>query len=148
MRALTLWQPWAHLVVHGAKRIENRPLTLQNTAQRQIGQQVAIHAGRASAAVVSAAGITVAAAAALLADATATLPRGAIVGVATVRGVHVWPWAELPREQRVWAHGPLLIELDQVRALATPIPCRGFLGFWPVIDPIADQVREQLEVRR
>ena len=41
MRALTLWQPWAHAVAHLGKRIENRPWKPWPAV---IGTRVAIHA--------------------------------------------------------------------------------------------------------
>jgi len=42
MRALTLRQPWAWAIVHGQKRIENRPWKPWRDI---IGQRIAIHAG-------------------------------------------------------------------------------------------------------
>jgi hypothetical protein len=134
MRAITLSQPWADLVVYGTKRIENRSLTLQGPARALIGQQVAIHAGR-----------KVEIAVALLRGFTLPMQAGVLTGVATVKSVHVYPWSELPRDQDVWANGPLLIELADVRALPTPIPCRGFLGFWPLITEFEARLRAQLE---
>lgn len=40
MRALPLWQPWADLVVSGAKRVETRPRPISTI----VGERVAIHA--------------------------------------------------------------------------------------------------------
>lgn len=41
MKALPLWQPWAQLVVIGAKRVETRHWPAPNYV---VGQRVAIHA--------------------------------------------------------------------------------------------------------
>jgi hypothetical protein len=43
MRALTIWQPWATLIVLGKKPVENRDWP---APQSVIGQRVAIHGGR------------------------------------------------------------------------------------------------------
>lgn len=43
MQALTIWQPWASLIVHGFKRIENR--TWAPPADL-VGTTIAIHAGK------------------------------------------------------------------------------------------------------
>lgn len=40
MRALPLWQPWADLVVNGAKTVETRPRPCRTI----VGQRIAIHA--------------------------------------------------------------------------------------------------------
>lgn len=42
MKALTIWQPWASLIAHGAKPYEFRGWT---PPARLIGQRIAIHAG-------------------------------------------------------------------------------------------------------
>jgi hypothetical protein len=44
MRALTIWQPFADLIVSGRKRVENRSWA---PAASAIGQRIAIHAGKA-----------------------------------------------------------------------------------------------------
>lgn len=43
MPALTVWQPWASLIVFGPKRVENRPWPIP---KRFIGTCIAIHAGK------------------------------------------------------------------------------------------------------
>lgn len=40
MRALPFWQPWADLVVNGAKKVETRPRSISTI----VGERVAIHA--------------------------------------------------------------------------------------------------------
>ena len=43
MKALTLWEPWASAIIHGPKRIENRPWKPWDSV---MGQRIAIHAGK------------------------------------------------------------------------------------------------------
>lgn len=131
MRALSLSQPWASVVVHGPKRIENRPIALVGGARKLVGEVIALHAAKswdpdAVAFIASAApsyGPPVHA-------------RGALIGTARVVEVATLEWwrdsGKLPADQQRWAFGPLCILLDEVRALAAPVPCRGMLGFWVV----------------
>lgn len=126
-RALTVRQPWAHLVAHGGKTIENRRV---RTTYRG---PVAVHAGK-----------TLAVAewewarrrygARALPDQD-DLARGAVIAVANLSGCHAygWPsqchtaaceaWGEAGGDTWHWV-------LDDIRPLAVPIPARGQLGLW------------------
>ncbi len=57
-----------------------------------------------------------------------SLPRGAIVGSATVLG---WIDSEVGQGEP-WFCGPYGWVLDNVEKLDKPIPCRGQLGLWKV----------------
>lgn len=132
LRALTLWQPWAHAVAHLGKRIENRPWRPWPSI---VGQVVAIHA----AAKVSLA--DEAEAAAFIRQRTGHVvpggvPRGAIVATARVMGV-------VTASASPWFMGPYGWTLDDVIALPAPVPCRGAQGLWPVPPEVAAQVFEQ-----
>jgi len=109
VRALTIRQPWAALIAHGAKRIENRTW---GTAWRGT---LLIHAAKSAdpypdgVAWVDGADV-----------------RSAIVAVATLADIHVCdgecsPWAEAGRHHWV---------LSDVRPVAEPVPCKGALGLW------------------
>lgn len=109
IRALTIRQPWAALIAHGIKRVENRTW---GTAWRGT---LLIHAAKGADpypdGVPWVDGADV---------------RSAIVAVATLADVHVCdgacsPWAEPGRHHWV---------LTDVRALAEPVPGRGALGLW------------------
>lgn len=138
MRALS--QPWASVVVHGPKRIENRPLPLIHGAGRLLGQTIAVHAAKS----------WDADAVAFIARAAPdyTPPdhaRGALIGTARIADVLIF--GEVARkvsaDQQRWAFGPLCIVLDQVVAIARPIPCRGMLGFWTLPCEVAEQFAAQ-----
>lgn len=131
MKALTICQPYAELIARGEKRVENRtwPTTYRGP--------LAIHAGKSQEW--------------LRFGDEKRLPAmafGAIVAVADLAAVfhvtrlrpsdhtasHVRPlplrFAFLLTDIHVI--GPSCWVLENVRALARPIPCRGALGLWDV----------------
>lgn len=123
MKALTLWQPWAHAVAHFGKRIENRPWKPWPSI---VGQVVAIHAA-AKVDPIGEAAVEgwVRRHTGLLLPPAASLPRGAIVATARVTGV-------LTESESPWFVGPFGWTLDEVVALPAPVPCRGAQGLWTV----------------
>src|SRR5262249_36912287 len=113
MKALTVRQPWAALIISGRKRIENR------TWRTSYRGPLLIHAG-ISRADLGALG---------RADPRdADLDFGALIGVAhlvdvvPLAAVRSWPFAE----------GPWCWILRNPRPLARPIPMRGQLFLWNV----------------
>lgn len=129
-RALSVRQPWAWLIVWAGKDIENRrwncsyrgPLLIHaakgctqdeyldgvHYATRVVGKQHFAH---------------------MDIPAWADMPRGCLVGVATV--------ADCTRRPNgsPWFEGPYGIVLERVMPFRMPIPCKGALGlFRPVID--------------
>lgn len=138
MRALTLWRPWPWAIFHAPKnpkRIENRPWKPWNSI---VGQRIVLHAGQTfdKSAVDDILAIT------LGRHQLHTLPARAsdtgLIGVATVLG-----WAASPTElgdpaQEQWFSGPFAWLLDDVRAFAEPIPCKGAQGLWQ-LEPWAER---------
>ncbi|ACU71926.1 conserved hypothetical protein [Catenulispora acidiphila DSM 44928] len=109
VRALTIRQPWAALIAHGTKRVENRTW---GTAWRDT---LLIHAAKqadpypASVTLVDGADV-----------------RSSIIAVATLADIHVCngkcsPWAEAGCHHWV---------LSDVRPLAEPVLCKGAQGLW------------------
>lgn len=163
MRALTLTQPWAGLVASGIKLIENRPRSM--IKREDFGVPFAIHASREIDEGVYK----------QIADIAPELPgrtpaewgcrwfglsriTSAIIAVATIeRAVYTGS----PRDvldlhatsrkvvdlgdQARWFFGRVGYVLRDVRALATPVPCRGWQGFWRVPDVTEQLVLDQLE---
>lgn len=131
MKAATICQPYAHLIVLGEKPIENRTWS---TAYRG---PLAIHAGKSRS---------------WLGDGDGkrypSMAFGAIVAVADlVACLHVWskePWPEryAPLRDHEHTNGPWCFVLENVRRLETPIPCNGSLGLWIVPEDIASRLRE------
>jgi len=145
--AITLWQPWAAVIVDGPKDIENR--TWQPPAWI-IGRRVAIHAGKTYDAT----------GAAWIEDKMRELgemrvprlalleARSAVVGVATITGFVRPDGLDLLRRgpcHRAWhIHDQVGFVLEDRRALAVPVPCRGAQGFWKMDDAVVEQVGGQL----
>lgn len=137
---LTIWQPWAWLITHNTKRVENRGWRPPDKA---IGQYLALHAGKTLEPGVQAwlwsQGISV--------IIPADLPAGAVVGVARLTGV-VSMASQLPVEQQPWFAGPFGWTLSDVVAIE-PVECAGSQGLWrlppAVLAEVRGRYREALE---
>ena len=123
MKALSIRQPWAWLIVNGYKDIENR------TWGPTYRGRILIHAGKARQTTDFAAqrqwietcGIQI----------PDDLPTGAIVGEATITGVVRDRPGDSPPTSSPWYEGPVGIMLADPVAYAEPIPNKGQLGlFW------------------
>lgn len=120
MKVITVKQPWAHLIIHGPKRIENRSWP---TSYRG---PLLIHAGK-SAAPLSSMTISDLRLENYGADFDfKVLVYGAIIGV-----VHLTDCVSVEQlpEGEPFAEGPWCWILTDPRAL-TPFPCRGALSLW------------------
>jgi hypothetical protein len=144
-RALTLTQPWAGLIVTGVKCIENRPWKLP---KNMAGKRFAVHASRevdeATVDYLKAMGIP---------EHPLWRVTGAVVGVARATG-YVSSLAELeeatragraPADSATFWMGPFAFLLADQRPIATPVVCKGALGFWGFSESLAKQISEQLE---
>lgn len=142
MKGLTVYQPWASLIVRGRKRIENR---VWKPFRNLVGKRIAIHAGKTwdpdfpthdyldelegIHADFRVAGIE-------------AFPFGAILGTAIVVG-----WADslakIPLDQHRWFCGPIGWVLGEVRVLAKPVPCRSSQGLWDVPQDALAEIERQ-----
>lgn len=126
MKAISLVQPWAQLVVDGRKQYETRSW---QPGPWVWGSPLAIHASKA----LTTTNQYLAGRWGYPAD---TLPRGAIVGV--VRLVKTYQTRDLTdlsdeeREYGDFSLGRFGWRLDLMFKLETPIPCRGELNLWDV----------------
>ena len=143
MRALTIWQPWAHFIAEGIKRVENREWT---PPADLVGTWFAIHAGkrydRAGAeSIRTELGIEV--------PAAGSLPQGAIVAVGildhvTTVGTDVdgsLAWDD------PWFIGPYGWYLREVVKI-DPITCKGGQKLWGVSPKILAQVRANFRIAK
>lgn len=118
MKALTICQPYAHLIAIGAKRVENR------TWPTRYRGPLLIHAGKSRE---------------WLGGAESTgMAFGAVIATATLvdclhidaveRGEHtrIYPWLR-DHEHTV---GPWCWVLADVAAIPEPVPARGAQGLW------------------
>jgi len=150
MRAITVQQPWAFAIATGAKTVENR--TRRTPWHIAVGQQVAIHAGKAwdSTAVHDERLIAAAKAAGHLFVVEELDPAayeyGAVLAVADVAGVHLG--VSRPGGCRCswnqWAEpGAWHLVLRGVQRLSRPVPSRGYQGLWSLPHDVEAQVRAQ-----
>ncbi|HSE36216.1 MAG TPA: ASCH domain-containing protein [Blastocatellia bacterium] len=136
MKALTIKQPWASLIIFRGKDIENREWEAPSTL---IGRRIAIHSSKK----MEPEDID---------DATALcyergLPdfniapidyaTGSIIGVVTLK-------ACVKQSRSLWFVGTYGFELTDPRPLPQPIPIRGQLGFWEVPEDVYEQMKAQL----
>jgi hypothetical protein len=147
MKALTICQPYAHLIAlpdddYRAKRVENR------TWPTNLRGEILIHAGK-NRNYLNLSGYDIP---------EAQMAFGAIIAVANLvdcveldmfaNGINRvpqiahrrWPW--LAAHQHT--EGPFCFVLTQVRALPTPIPFKGAQGFFNVPREIEEAARQQL----
>jgi activating signal cointegrator 1 len=135
MKALSLYQPWATLVVAGRKRCETRtwqtshrgllaihaarlfPRQLRELCRREPIQRLLAEAGF---------------------NDVAELPRGVLLGTVQVRGcvrteeMDVDALSETDRLLGNFGPGRWVWLLEQTAQLETPVPCRGWLGVFDV----------------
>lgn len=133
MRALTIRQPWASLILAGKKTIETRTTTTKRRGR------VLLHAGTVMGRVEREAAIREG----LDPDA---LPRGAIIG--SIEIVDSKPVTELDvtaaeRSRGDYRPGRWGWQLADVRALDKPVPAAGALSFWQVPPDVAQAVEAQ-----
>jgi hypothetical protein len=125
MKAITVWQPWAQLIVTGQKLVENR--VKPHPWRSAIGKRVAIHAGLNRRGIDQAGrfGFDV-------------LPVGSIVGFVTVVAVlsvdDIRSGKCLERYRHLADHvhteGPWCIVLENAEVLPEPIVAKGAQGLW------------------
>lgn len=124
MKALSIRQPWAWLILHGGKRIENRSWTT-----RQRGR-ILIHAAKGMTRDEYEDGKLILAAA----NPVVTLPpfeqlqRGGIVGSVEITDC-------IGRSTSPWFFGPVGFVLNDPKPLPF-VPCAGRLGFFDVSDEV------------
>ena len=133
MRTISLWQPYASLVIAGTKRFETRG---RRPPQALEGVRIAIHAARKP----IPAGCYSAALHALCGrlfgeDYASTLPYGAVVGTVRLSGSK--PVEEiaagLGRDEEIcgdWSPGRFAWSLESPEGLPSPVPAVGRQGWW------------------
>jgi hypothetical protein len=141
MRALSLTRPWAWAILHGGKRVENRSWKPPSWV---IGKIIALHAAKsydptAIYGIHHAMGFEPLAKACPVGE--ENHPHSAIVGLARVTGfVDESNYQELPITQQAWFFGCYGWLLEDVQALASPVPCKGALSLWKLPEEVERQV--------
>ena len=144
-RALSLTQPWAWLIVHGPKRIENRRWHLP---QKWRGQRVLVHAAKGMTLddYASARSMTAGIDPHLRLPAKDELARGKIIGAMTFGEECLCPartFVPSGFDLRWWMEGQHGFLVASVEAFATPVECKGALGFWEVPPGVLESLGER-----
>jgi len=142
MKALTIWQPWATLIIRGIKPVENRHW-LPKPYQLLPGDPLLIHAGKKvdpdAAPFLLSIGFTWPDLNALFED----MPAGAILGLVTYAGA-CWAAGERCDCGRFAATDQYHWQCAQPRPLAEPISCRGAQGLWRVPADLTAAVQREV----
>ena len=124
MKALSIRQPWAWLIVHGYKDIENRTWPLPR--HFSLPQRIYVHTGRSwDANAMDFIRPLVKPAISALICYPQNLPRGAIIGEVDILDC-------VSRSKSQWFFGPYGFLLANPVAYEKPIPMKGHLGFFEV----------------
>lgn len=136
MRAITVRQPWAALILHGGKNIENRRRNIIGRYRGPVAVHAALTVDKQAAAHHNA----------FAANHPAAQHLGAVLGVVDIIGIHragdcLGRWRG---RCQPWGESDVMhIELANPRPIEEPIPCRGFLGLWtPPTDVVERLVTE------
>lgn len=136
LKALSIRQPWAWLIVHGPKRFENRLWSPANPARREArtGMRFLIHASKGMTGAEYAEAFIMARERGVILPAFGGLQCGGIVGSA-----EIVRWHDVRLEGHSWSFGSGL-ELTNVQPMEFR-PCKGALGFFKPVYPEVFQPR-------
>jgi hypothetical protein len=147
MLGISVWQPWASLIAAGAKRYETRswrpPASL-------IGRRLAICSSRTEEGLFASAQDQAFSRLCLRRLGRAPLPMGTVVAIVTVAGfigtVSSAARRIGARERLVgnWSPDRYAWRLEDVRALATPVPVSGSQRFFYLLPRVLAQVLTQI----
>lgn len=140
MKALTIWNPWAHYIAEGIKRVENRDWT---PPKDLVGGYLAIHAGKrfdkpGAEHIRTELGLIV--------PKHDELSQAAIVAVAVIDRI-VDSADDSPGWDDPWFVGAFGWYLRDVVKI-DPVPCKGAQKLWEVPAPVLRQVRTNWRAAR
>ena len=135
MKALSIRQPWAWLIVHGYKTLENRTWKLP---EAMIGQRIVVHAGLKMGPGLDKVWIMDRLSAYgrnmfIHAENTGSFHLGALVGEVEIVRRFV---ARIDPPSPKWYMGPEAFWLHAARPYETPIPYPGHLGFFDIPEEV------------
>ena len=154
MKAISVKQPWAWAIVHGAKTIENRtqvwnyrgPLAIaasKTWSNEGFADPRVREAFAAQHPELVGSGAE--------AQARALFPQGVIIGVVELVDCHVadgaaccTPWGDQRGGVFASARAITHLVLQHPQPLRTPVPVRGALQLWNVPEPVLSAVTDQL----
>lgn len=160
MKGITMWEPWATLLVGGEKQVETRPMRTHHRGPLVIGAAAEIN--REGIAAVRESPVFRVALARIFGDpenvtADFLLERlkeraGKLVGLVTVTGCmptqEVLAYSKVTEKERRfgnWATGRFAWLCAEHKKLHQPIPWKGKQGFWHVPHSIVEQIEWDLD---
>lgn len=148
MKALTLWRPWPAAIIHSTKRVENRTWA---PPRWLLGKDFALHAGKTVddgtvEDLIDEAGVSPD----LLPGPLGIVAVVRLAGyVSELNGTRICTGISPERAREIvgseWYCGPVGWVLDNIRPLATPVPCRGAQGLWTLPADVERAVMAQVE---
>lgn len=126
VKALSIIQPWASLLIHGAKQWETR------SRRTRYRGPIAIHASKGRVVIPAVLAEIVQEALGVLPE---DLPRGVVLGLATLSACERTEDVRLVikhRERRLgdFSDGRFAYRIEPLRVFFQPVPARGALGLW------------------
>lgn len=130
MAAITIWQPWASLIVHGLKEYETRGW--QPSPNRlKVGDPIAIHAAKREPERIDELWPYVR----TIVDYWSELPTGCVLGYGLFQGAFpTVSHSVFQQERRLgdWSPGRYAWKITDVHVFTTPVPATGKQGLWEV----------------
>lgn len=130
LRALTIYQPWASLIIEGIKGIENRN---RRPWKRLQGKLIGIHAGKRIDHDLESDYAT-------RYNLPRPLPHGALLGLARIGDV-------VTESDNEWFVGDIGIVLTDVVAFPEPLRMGGAQSYWSALDRLTDAQRREWKQR-
>ena len=128
MAAITIWQPWASLIVHGLKEYETRGW--QPSPHRlKVGDPIAIHAAKREPERIDELWPYVR----TIVDYWSELPIGGVLGYGYFQGAIKTNDADVSRQERKmgdWSPGRYAWKITDVHVFTTPVTATGKQGLW------------------
>lgn len=150
MKALTIHQPWASLLVWGKKKYETRDWKWKYRGL------IAIHAGKEPLSPLESYYDILCA----LKEDTANFNEpyfdstfGKIIAIATLKDIHLMTRQLINKQSHLerlcgyWEPGRYAWEFTDIKSLSEPIPVRGMPGLWDVPHEIQQQISQQLRIK-
>jgi hypothetical protein len=148
MKALTIIEPWATLLVMGKKRYETRDWQI---VYRGL---IAIHSGKK---VLTECDYNLGVAECMInSEITPEIlknNRGKIIAVGYLKDIILMSEdfmkeiSETEKDLGLWKVGRYAWDIIDIKPLLKPIPVRGMLGLWDVSDEIEQQINQQLKLK-
>ena len=128
IKAITIWQPWASLIIAGAKEYETRGW-MPSPIQLRVGDPIAIHAAKREPERIAELWPYIN----WITTGWEQLPTGCVLGYGYFQGAIKTDDANVSRQERKlgdWSPGRYAWRITNVHVFAEPVPATGKQGLW------------------